>query len=377
MAREISDLVVRLEGLRIREMLDGLPVARQLPVRKFAEDEVIFREGEEGASAFLVLDGNVLIEKAGPGGAPRQLARLGEGDVFGEMALLDMPVRSASSRAGAGGVQVLEIGQAQLDQICADTPQVARWLLKVLSYRLRVATKMTAEMEQIQQINRRIIDGQEAERRRIARDIHDGPAQQFADYMMRLQILKKLLDRDPEQAKAEADGLRASLEEGLTTLRKVIHNLHVTDTRSSGLETALRRFVDRMSADVGFQVEFSLDAELADELADHMRTTVYCLVQEALNNIRKHAKARRVDVRLHPVGDGQFVLEIQDDGVGFDVDALLASYHQRESLGMTSMKERCELAGGTMTVRSESGAGTTVGFTFPRVGGSKNRKEQA
>jgi signal transduction histidine kinase len=377
MAREISDLVVRLEGLRIREMLDGLPVARQLPVRKFAEDEIIFREGEEGASAFLVLDGNVLIEKAGPGGAPRQLARLGEGDVFGEMALLDMPVRSASSRAGAGGVQVLEIGQAQLDQICADTPQVARWLLKVLSYRLRVATKMTAEMEQIQKINRRIIDGQEAERRRIARDIHDGPAQQFADYMMRLQILKKLLDRDPEQAKAEADGLRASLEEGLTTLRKVIHNLHVTDTRSSGLETALRRFVDRMSADVGFQVEFALDAELADELADHMRTTVYCLVQEALNNIRKHAKARRVDVRLHPVGDGQFVLEVQDDGVGFDVDALLASYHQRESLGMTSMKERCELAGGTMTVRSESGAGTTVGFTFPRVGGSKNRKEQA
>lgn len=377
MAREISELVVRLEGQRIREMLDSLPMARQLPVRDVAEDEYFFREGDDGHSAFLVLDGTVVIEKAGPSGAPRQLARLREGDVFGEMALLDMPVRSAASRAGVGGAQVLEIGEEELDRICAETPKVARWLLKVLSHRLRVATKMTAEMEQIQQINRRIIDGQEAERRRIARDIHDGPAQQFADYMMRLQILKKLLDRDPEEAKAEADSLRSSLEEGLATLRKVIHNLHVTETRTSGLETALKKFVDRMSAEVDFAVQFALDPDLAGALADHMRTTVYCLVQEALNNIRKHAKARRVDVRLDPVGDSQFALEIQDDGVGFDVDALLASYHQRESLGMTSMKERCELAGGTMTVRSSDGAGTTLRFTFPRVGGATTGKEQA
>lgn len=363
---EMPDLVVRLEGQRIRDLLGSLRAGKDLRRQRFGPDEEIFREGQAGASAFLVLEGAVLIQKKGTRGRVRQIARLQEGDVFGEMALFDSPTRSATVRAGGTGATALEIRRDQLGVIFSEVPQVARWLLKVLSHRLRIATKMNAEMEQIQHVNRRIIDGQEQERRRIARDIHDGPAQAFADYTMRLQIIQKMIDRDPGRAKTDCDQLRASIGEGLDALRKLIHNLHLQDTPASGLKAAIQKFVARLSRDVRFEVGFDFDDRVASDLADHLKTTVYCLVQEAMNNIRKHAKATRVEVRLRAEGDRFVVLEVEDDGVGFDVDRLLAEYHTRESLGMTSMKERCALAGGRMRIRSDAGKGTAVRFTFPR-----------
>jgi signal transduction histidine kinase len=362
-------MVVRLEGQRIREVLDSLPGDQALPVRTAGPDEIIFQDGEKGDTAYLILDGFISIEKLGARGGTRQLARLQEGEVFGEMALLDGPIRSATARSGREGVRLLEISRGALAEIFHTFPSVARWLLKVLSHRLRIATKMTSEMEQIQVINRRIIDGQDQERRRIARDIHDGPAQQYANYSMRLQIIDKLLDRDLGQARQEIKDLQVSLGEGLDALRKLMHNLHNKDCKASGLETAIRKFVSRLSNDTSFQVEVDLEEGVTRVLPDHLKTTLYCLVQEAMNNIRKHASAAVVKVRLLPDGPHRCFLEVEDDGVGFDVDALFAEYHRRESLGMTSMKERTELAGGEMSICSTVGSGTIVRFVFPLEGG--------
>jgi signal transduction histidine kinase len=90
-----------------------------------------------------------------------------------------------------------------------------------------------------------------------------------------------------------------------------------------------------------------------------------------MNNIRKHAGASLVQVRLLPESPERFVLEVEDDGQGFDVAALFASYHERESLGMTSMKERTELAGGQMSIGSVVGQGTKVRFFFPTAPGEE------
>lgn len=362
---EIPDLVVRLEGQRIRDMLDSLPSGKDLAVQDFAPDQIIFRDTQEGDSAYLLVSGTVAIEKKSARGGTRQLAWLQEGDVFGEMALLDDPVRSATARTGPRGARALEITKSRLDRIFIETPKVARWLLKVLSHRLRVSNKMNAQMEEVQAINRRIIDGQDQERRRIARDIHDGPAQQFADYMMRLQIISKLIERNPTQAQQELAELRASIGEGLDRLRKLINNLHTRDFQTSGLETAIRKFVARLKGDAAFEVGVDFEGETTARLPDHLKTTIYCLVQEAMNNIRKHARATRVQLRLLPDGPSRAFLEVEDDGVGFDVQGTLGDYHARESLGMTSMKERTELAGGRMSIRSQAGRGTVLRFEFP------------
>lgn len=367
----LPGLVVRLEGQRIREVLDSLPAEQALPTVHFEAHHLVFEEGQQGDRAYLLLEGTVLIEKQDRRGRVRQLARLQEGDVFGEMALLDTPQRSATARVGAEGARMLEISRDAMGRIFLELPRVALWLLKVLSHRLRLATKMISEMEQVQQVNRRIIEGQDQERRRIARDLHDGPCQQYAAYIMRLQIIEKLLDRNLDQARQEVVDLRGSLGEGLDALRKLMHNLHNKACETSGLEVAIRKFLERLGSGDGFQVEVAMDPELTARLPNFLETTLYCLVQEAMNNIRKHAAAEQVVVRLRPGDPGRCVLEVEDDGKGFDVPALFASYHERESLGMTSMKERAELAGGRMQIRSQVGQGTLVHFDFPLAGGDE------
>ncbi len=360
-----SSLRLRLGGRTFEEILSDLPVARDLPTRKLEALEVVFSEGDRGDQAFLIVEGSIYIEKRGPHGSVRRIAHLAEGDLFGEMAVLDDPVRSATARAGAKGARIRSIPAATLGRIFAEAPEVARYLLKVLSHRLRVMTKMSTEMEALQDVNRRIIEAQDQERRRIARDIHDGPAQAYADYVMRVAILEKLMERDPGQAKSEAVELKRRIEEGLDRLRAIIHNLHVKDFRRSGLEVAIRKFVDRQASEWSFEVAIRIADELTGKLPDSLSNTAYCLVQEALNNARKHSKAKKVEIVLEPSERDQCRLLIKDDGVGFDVAALLASYHQRESLGLTSMQERAQLAGGTMEIESKPGKGTTLRFLFP------------
>lgn len=368
-ARE-PELLVRLEGRTLDEIIHDLPLGRELATREVGPLEVLFAEGQEGEVAYLILEGTVYIEKTGPQGAVRQLARFQRGDLFGEMAILDDPVRSATARGGPRGASLVELPRTVLDRVFTEAPNVARWLLKVLSHRLRVMTKLSGQMEQIQDINRRIIEGQDQERRRIARDIHDGPAQAFADYVMRLQIIERLVDRDTGQAKQEIQELVGSINEGLDRLRGLIHGLHTKDFRTSGLEVAVQRFVDRLAEDASFEVEVEFEKSLTDRLPDHLSNTMYCLVQEAMNNIRKHAEARQVRIRLEGTAPEACVLRVEDDGKGFDAPALLAAYHERESLGMTSMQERAELAGGQMEIDSEPGAGTRLAFSFPLAEGA-------
>lgn len=366
----VPDRVLRLEGKTLPEILSSLGMIHELEQRNLPALEVLFQEGETGNLAYLILDGSMHIETRAPGGGTRQLTRFGPGDLFGEMAILDEPQRSATARGGPRGATLLEIPREALNRIFTEAPAVARWLLKVLSHRLRVMNKMSREMEQVHNLNRLIIEGQESERRRIARDIHDGPAQFFADYIMRLQFIEKLVDRDLGQARGEMTELRESMGAGLDNLRALIHNLHLKDFKGSDLMAAIRKFVGRLGEGCPFEVHIEFEEGLAEGLDEHISNTLYCLVQEAMNNARKHSRAKHLHVRLQGQGVDTLRLEVQDDGVGFDVASLLASYHDRESLGLTSMQERAELASGSMDLQSQPGQGTTLIFDFPRERGA-------
>ena len=143
----------------------------------------------------------------------------------------------------------------------------------------------------------------------------------------------------------------------LFTLRPLI-------LESQGLVSALRQLADKTGSLTGHEVAVEIDDEAVDGLETSRQGMVFFVAEEAVNNARKHAEAEHIWVRMRRQA-GALVIEIADDGVGFNVGAVDASYALRGSLGMVSMRERTELLGGTLSVDSAEGRGTTVRLTVP------------
>jgi signal transduction histidine kinase len=168
-----------------------------------------------------------------------------------------------------------------------------------------------------------------------------------------------MIDRDTTEAKAQLRRLQQLTREAMEELRSLIFELRPPEAESEGLTTALRKHVDVLQSVHGAAVALSLegDAEPRTGAAEVLR-----IAQEALQNALRHAHARRVDVRLAAV-DGHLRVAVADDGVGFDPDE--PGLRSRR-LGLTSMEERARALGGTLSIDSRPGAGTTVTLEVPR-----------
>lgn len=142
-----------------------------------------------------------------------------------------------------------------------------------------------------------------------------------------------------------------------------MYDLYPKELASIGLVGAIKRFAERIAASNGLQVSFE-NAGLEVALPAALESTLYCIVQEALNNVRKHAGASNARLELRCQGNRLSML-IADDGLGFDVNTLLDADAWRDSYGLISMEERAKLAGGQMDLDSRPGAGTRLRFLFP------------
>jgi len=193
-----------------------------------------------------------------------------------------------------------------------------------------------------------------AERNRLALDLHDAVSQKLFGLVLNAETAVTLLDRDPAAARDQVTKLQTLAQEALDELRSLVFELRPPDLEQDGLCGALRKHVAVLSRLQQREIEL----DLADELpADAARDgEVLRIAQEALQNALRHAGAEHVAVRLHGE-DGRLVLEVADDGVGFDPS--VAALRSRR-LGLTSMEERAQRLGGELKVRSEPGAGTTV-----------------
>lgn len=207
-----------------------------------------------------------------------------------------------------------------------------------------------------QRLLQRLTDVVEEERKRIANDIHDDSLQVLAGLTMRLQLMAQRIE-DPELRKAvhEANSILSGAGK---RLRKLIFDLR-PDTLELGLGPALKFFLEQTATDA--DPEFQVDDRLSKDVPTEMLTLVYRACQEALHNVRKHAKAAHADISLADLDDGISV-RIQDDGVGFDTTRSRSPGH----IGLIAMRERIQLAGGRTTVISEPGKGTLVEFWLPR-----------
>jgi signal transduction histidine kinase len=214
----------------------------------------------------------------------------------------------------------------------------------------------------------RLVHVEEDERERLAGDIHDDPVQKLIAASMWLQLLRRDVS-DPKHFEA-IETILGVIGDAIGSLRTLTFRLRPSVLDEEGLAPALREFLDSLEADFDHAVEDRLEHEPASEL----RVVLYRMAQEALNNVHKHANAKMVHVLLEHRRGG-YLVRINDDGVGFTAPASMRS--ERGHLGLSSMRERAAMAGGTCRLESLPGAGTTVEFWVPHPRVSEQANEQA
>jgi signal transduction histidine kinase len=200
------------------------------------------------------------------------------------------------------------------------------------------------------------------ERNRIARELHDAVAQKLFSLRLTAEAAAALLERDPARAAVELATLRTLAADAVDELRGVVVGLHPADLAGEGLDRALRKQIELLDRVHGPRVRYT--GEGVPRLAASREQAVYRVAQEALHNALRHAKPSDVDVRLAR-RDGVVVLEVRDDGQGFDTSVPDGAYRR---LGLASMRERARSAGGRLVVTSRPGAGTTVRLEVPAGG---------
>jgi signal transduction histidine kinase len=216
-----------------------------------------------------------------------------------------------------------------------------------------------------------VIEALDAERARIGRDIHDGPAQALANAIFLVDDIERQVESAPREAIDGLRRLRSLLRREIANIRDFISELRPPMVDAAGLEVALRDAVDSLRAATSLVItaDFRAPGELLD---DRQRTVVLRVAQEALQNVRKHAGASTVTV-VSDVADDGWALEIRDDGRGFDLGTVAA--RGRRNFGMQVMHERAELIGARFDVRSRPDGGTVVRLAIPtgdRTGAKEN-----
>jgi len=204
-----------------------------------------------------------------------------------------------------------------------------------------------------------VIAAQEAERARVSRDLHDDVGQALTSVLLGLRLVEDSLegpDLDADDTRRRVADLRELVADGLRRARQLAFDLRPTVLDDVGLVPALQRLKEDLTARTGLAVELDAEALGAEErLAPEIETVIYRVVQEALTNVVRHASATIASVTLSG-RDGHVRVFIEDDGVGFDPQQVPSRAH----LGVEGMVERAELVGGTLSVSSTPGAGTTV-----------------
>jgi signal transduction histidine kinase len=214
--------------------------------------------------------------------------------------------------------------------------------------------KTQASKARLKTVSRRLVEAQERERRHVARELHDEAGQALASLRLGLRQL------EPEAARGA--GLPARVAELIRTTDAVIDGLHrlASDLRPAsldhlGLDAALRQYSRSTAARFGLAVRFKARGFTAERLPAVVETALFRVVQEAVTNVIRHARASRVDVLLEHRGNRVLAM-VEDDGVGFEPDRVPSGEH----LGLLGLRERAEALDGSLTVESAPGAGTTV-----------------
>jgi signal transduction histidine kinase len=200
-------------------------------------------------------------------------------------------------------------------------------------------------------------------RTQMARDLHDGPVQQVAVAELNVQYVRRVAERAPDQLSRALDGLSDQLRRATEDLRTVLYELRPLGIAEEGLVVVLHKYIARFYTSNQLLIHLDAAPNLR-RLPTEAESAVFIIIQEALSNVRKHAAASDVWIRLRDDG-AALLVEIRDNGRGFDIRRTQGNYIQRGSFGLLNMRERAQLIGGTWEISSLLGQGTTIMIRVP------------
>ncbi len=237
-------------------------------------------------------------------------------------------------------------------------------VLQYLSGELGQVTRIVESAKNRQIIGLKIILAQEEERKRIAREIHDGPAQMLANLVLRTEIVERMLVKQEfGLVQDEVLDLKSQVRSSLEEMRKVIFNLRPMALDDLGLIPTMRKFVHDFEEKNKIRTSFETRGK-EHRLSSAMEAAVYRLIQEALSNVAKHAQATYVWVEI--TYQAQMIkIVVKDNGIGFNLQQIKREQSKRESFGLVGMRERVELLEGRMEIESADQEGTTIVIHIP------------
>jgi signal transduction histidine kinase len=238
-------------------------------------------------------------------------------------------------------------------------------LLEIISQQSVIAIQNARLYSDIQKEKERMIEIQEQEHKKLARDLHDGPTQSMAAIAMRLNFARRLLERDPKATVDELTKIEELARRTTKEIRHMLFTLRPLELESQGLVGALQAMAEKTHETYGQNVIVEAEENVVSQLEMSRQTIVFYIAEEAINNACKYAQAEHIWVRMKGYNKDFVMLEIQDDGVGFDKNAVESTYDQRGSLGLKNMSERTEMVNGVFQLSSAIGKGTTIRVIIP------------
>ncbi len=273
----------------------------------------------------------------------------------GCQSLLAIPLQAGLEYYG-----VLLFGSADSDGFSDDDAG----LIKDIGIKTTIALQNSVQYQMILQERERVVSVEEDTRKKLARDLHDGPTQSIAAITMRLNYIRRVLKKDPDGAIEELAKVEEIARRTTKEIRHMLFLLRPLILESQGLTAALRHLGEKIHDIYGFNVLVDADAAAERLLDNKIQGVTFYIVEEAANNAGKHAQPSTLWIRLFTQND-QVILEVEDDGVGFESGAVAGNYSQRGSLGMVNIRERAELIDAAVQITSVVGKGTKIRVMIP------------
>jgi signal transduction histidine kinase len=278
-----------------------------------------------------------------------------------DMDFVTRSILCAPMRQGDQVVGVMQVLNKQSGEPFTD--QDLR-LLTTLATQAAVAVENARLVRSLKEERDKLLAKEAEVRAAIARDLHDGPTQSVAAISMNIEFVKKLMRAMPERVESELNVLSELVQKTAYDIRTLLFELRPLGLETQGLLSTLQQYVSRFRDPSG-AMRLRLEAPPSiPRLPVEIEGAIFIIVQEAVNNARKHSRASEVVIYLYPE-EGQLVASVRDRGRGFNMNTVEANYNSRGSLGLLNMRERAGLIGGECRIRSAEGEGTTVELRVP------------
>jgi two-component system, NarL family, sensor kinase len=246
---------------------------------------------------------------------------------------------------------------------------IAEEIARITAENARLQARLGEVEKRFRAVSRGVLRAQEAERGRLSRELHDGVGQSLTALKMELDMLAQSAAHETSALASRLRELGGLADQSLQEVRQISHQLRPQMLDDLGLAPTLRWFTRAFERRTGIAVELAQSGCEEERLHPDLESLVYRIVQEALTNTAKHAQAPSARIDLRRAG-GRLRLTVEDRGRGFDVAAALDGAAEDRGFGLRGMRDRVQLFGGTLSVRSSAEAGTAVEVDVPLEGGS-------